>query len=158
MNSRVAIKATSFYAGHPPPPPAAPRRPARATIVTLSWSALPPEIKLDSVGPLAAAKKVSPERSPSPPSYEQPLSGFGSGDPLTDKSTETFAAMSAIFEGYEKELLELNSAITRKAASIPTLTRGTRLHPSACPRALGGSCARPTELSYSACSPPEWRL
>lgn len=101
------------------------------------------------MGPLAAAKKVSPERSPSPPSYEQPLSGFGSGDPLTDKSTETFAAMSAIFEGYEKELLELNSAITRKAASIPTLTRGTRLQPAASPRALDGSCARPPELSYS---------
>ncbi len=33
--------------------------------------------------------------------------------------------MSAIFEGYEKELLELSSAITRKAALIPTLTRGT---------------------------------
>ena len=50
--------------------------------------------------------------------------GFGSGDPLTDRSTETWAAMSAIFEGYEKELLELSSSITRKAASIPTLTRG----------------------------------
>jgi hypothetical protein len=33
--------------------------------------------------------------------------------------------MSAIFDGYEKELLELSSAIARKAALIPTLTRGT---------------------------------
>lgn len=51
--------------------------------------------------------------------------GFGSNDPLSDTSTVTWAAMSAIFEGYEKELQELSSAITRKAAQIPTLTRGT---------------------------------
>jgi hypothetical protein len=50
--------------------------------------------------------------------------GFGSNDPLSDTSTVTWAAMSAIFEGYEKELQELSSAITRKAVQIPTLTRG----------------------------------
>ena len=86
--------------------------------------------------------------------------GVFSGDPLSDPSTETFAgecskcnffspplrgitagslahsfasflaAMSAIFDGYEKEFLELNSAITRKTALIPTLQRGTWLSPS----------------------------
>jgi hypothetical protein len=50
--------------------------------------------------------------------------GHLSGCPLTDPGTVTYAEMSAIFEGYEKELLELSSAITRKAALIPTLTRG----------------------------------
>ena len=34
-------------------------------------------------------------------------------------------AMSAIFDGYEKDFLELNSAITRMSAVIPTLQRGT---------------------------------
>ena len=50
--------------------------------------------------------------------------GILSGDPLSDPSTTTFSEMSAIFDGYEKELLELSSAIARKAALIPTLTRG----------------------------------
>jgi hypothetical protein len=44
--------------------------------------------------------------------------------------------MSAIFEGYEKELQELSSTIARKAALIPTLTRGVCPHWAQC-------CAQP---------------
>lgn len=41
----------------------------------------------------------------------------------------TRAAMSAIFDGYEKDFLELNSTITRFNALIPTLQRGVPRKP-----------------------------
>ena len=37
--------------------------------------------------------------------------------------------MSAIFDGYEKDFLELNSTITRFNALIPTLQRGVSRKP-----------------------------
>jgi hypothetical protein len=94
----------------------------------------------------AAATIGAPEASSppsSPPATTEVLpEGLYSGDPLTDPTCETFNAMSAIFEGYEKELLELSSAITRKAALIPTLTRGAccasrRAPAQRAPRAAG---------------------
>lgn len=92
---------------------------------------------------------LSPPLSPRSVDVDSQFGEY-SGDPLSDPSTETFAgesnilaslqdssqilsperfgfsrvAMSAIFDGYEKEFLELNSAVTRKTALIPTLQRG----------------------------------
>lgn len=113
---------------------------ARATLAGVAHGALPPEpFTLEQSA--ASSPPLSPSsstealttgapgcalRTGSPPSLpDSPAAtGFGSNDPLSDTSTVTWAAMSAIFEGYEKELQELSSAITRKAAQIPTLTRG----------------------------------
>ena len=76
-------------------------------------------------GPHHGCAWLRPEDWQPPSLPDSPAAtGFGSNDPLSDTSTVTWAAMSAIFEGYEKELQELSSAITRKAAQIPTLTRG----------------------------------
>jgi hypothetical protein len=114
---------------------------ARATLASSGTGALPaepftleqraassppssPSSSTEAITTGASARPGASCRLQPPPLTPPPRQGFGSNDPLSDTSTVTWAAMSAIFEGYEKELQELSSSITRKAAQIPTLTRG----------------------------------